>query len=78
MAAEGDNVDSDVEGAFGGLGNDTLAGNVETGFLYGFEGNDKLSDRGGATPSTPGAGNDEIDSVDGAADHDICGRARTR
>jgi Ca2+-binding RTX toxin-like protein len=73
QAGEGDTIASDVEGAFGGLGNDTLAGNAANGFLSGFEGNDKLSDGGGADTLDAGAGNDEIDSVDGAADIDICG-----
>jgi Ca2+-binding RTX toxin-like protein len=72
-AGEGDTIASDVEGAFGGLGNDTLAGNAANGVLLGFEGNDKLSDSGGTDRLDAGAGDDEIDSVDGAADVDVCG-----
>jgi Ca2+-binding RTX toxin-like protein len=72
-AGENDTIASDVEGAFGGLGSDTLVGNAANGVLGGFEGNDKLSDSGGTDRLDAGAGDDVIDSVDGAADVDICG-----
>ncbi len=77
-AGEHDNVAADVEGAFGGSGNDTLAGNAADGFLYGFGGNDDLRDSGGADTLDAGAGDDTIDSVDGFADVDICGAGTDR
>src|SRR5215212_8676164 len=70
---EHDNVAEDVEGAFGGAGNDKLAGNAADGFLYGFAGNDDLSDAGGADTLDAGQGDDAIDSVDGFADTVVCG-----
>ena len=72
-AGEHDNVAEDVEGAFGGSNNDTLAGNAADGFLSGLGGNDDLSDAGGADTLDAGAGNDKINSVDGFADVDVCG-----
>jgi Ca2+-binding RTX toxin-like protein len=72
-AGEHDNVAEDVEGAFGGSGNDTLVGNAAAGFLSGFAGNDSLSDPGGADTLDAGVGDDTINSVDGFADTDICG-----
>ncbi len=73
QAGEGDMIAADIEGAFGGLGADTLTGNAADGFLSGFEGNDELSDGGGADRLDAGAGDDTIDSVDGAVDVDVCG-----
>jgi Ca2+-binding RTX toxin-like protein len=72
-AGENDTIAADVEGAFGGAGNDTLVGAAGNGFLSGFGGNDDLSDVGGIDTLDAGTGDDEIDSVDGAVDHDVCG-----
>ncbi|MEA2419528.1 MAG: hypothetical protein QOE60_1734, partial [Thermoleophilaceae bacterium] len=72
-AGENDTIASDVEGAFGGAGNDKLVGAVGNGFLFGFAGNDDLSDVGGADTLDAGTGDDVINSVDGAVDHDVCG-----
>jgi hypothetical protein len=71
-AGENDTITA-VEGAFGGLANDVLAGNAGNGVLLGLAGNDKLSDSGGADELDAGAGDDEIDSVDGAVDTVVCG-----
>jgi Ca2+-binding RTX toxin-like protein len=72
-AGENDTIAADVEGAFGGAGNDTLVGAVGNGFLFGFGGNDDLRDVGGVDTLDAGTGDDAIDSVDGAVDHDVCG-----
>jgi Ca2+-binding RTX toxin-like protein len=47
-AGEGDNVHSDVEGAGGTDGDDTLIGNGAANSLYGVHGSDLLVGRGGA------------------------------
>jgi Ca2+-binding RTX toxin-like protein len=73
QAGENDTIAADVEGAFGGSGNDTLVGATGNGFLFGFGGSDALSDVGGIDTLDAGTGDDEIDSVDGAVDHDVCG-----
>jgi Ca2+-binding RTX toxin-like protein len=73
QAGENDTIAADVEGAFGGSGNDTLVGAAGNGFLFGFGGSDDLSDVGGIDTLDAGTGDDEIDSVDGAVDHDVCG-----
>jgi Ca2+-binding RTX toxin-like protein len=72
-AGENDTIAADVEGAFGGAGDDKLVGAAGNGFLSGFGGNDDLSDVGGADTLDAGTGDDVIDSVDGAVDNDICG-----
>lgn len=72
-AGENDTIAADVEGAFGGSGDDKLVGAAGNGFLSGFGGNDDLSDVGGVDTLDAGIGNDVIDSVDGAVDTDICG-----
>jgi hypothetical protein len=72
-AGENDTIAADVEGAFGGSGNDKLVGALGNGFLAGLGGDDQLSDAGGVDTLDAGAGNDKVDSVDGAVDHDICG-----
>jgi Ca2+-binding RTX toxin-like protein len=73
QAGENDTIAADVEGVFGGSGNDTLVGAAGNGFLFGFGGNDDLSDVGGIDTLDAGTGDDAIDSVDGAVDHDVCG-----
>jgi Ca2+-binding RTX toxin-like protein len=73
QAGEGDTIAADIEGAFGGLGNDTLVGNALNGVLMGFEGNDDLRDAGGTDTLDAGVGNDTIDSVDSVADVVTCG-----
>ena len=70
---ENDTIAADVEGAFGGAGNDTLVGAAGNGFLSGFGGNDDLRDVGGVDTLDAGTGDDAIDSTDGAVDHDVCG-----
>ena len=66
--AEGDNVGADVEGALGGSGNDTLAGNGDPvgGVLDGGPGNDTLAS---------GAGPDLIIGGDGLDNVSYAGRA---
>jgi len=72
-AGEHDNVASDVEGAFGGTGADTLVGNAANGFLRGLGGNDDIRDPGGADTLDSGPGDDKVNSVDGFADTVVCG-----
>jgi Ca2+-binding RTX toxin-like protein len=73
-SGEGDTVGADIEGAFGGRGDDTLIGNGASGFLAGAEGNDVLVDRGGSDELDGGDGADVLDSTDGARDDDTCGQ----
>jgi Ca2+-binding RTX toxin-like protein len=70
---EGDTIGADVEGIFGGAGDDTLTGNALDGFLTGEEGNDTLRDPGGEDLLDGGDGNDAIDSRDQASDLVSCG-----
>ena len=70
---EGDTVGDDVEGVFGGLGDDTLTGSSTSGFLAGAEGDDVLQDPGGSDVLDGGDGDDVLDSTDGALDGDKCG-----
>jgi len=72
-AGEGDTVGADVEGIFGGAGNDTLTGNAADGFLSGGPGDDELIDPGGQDIVDGGDGNDDLQTRDGAADDDRCG-----
>lgn len=72
-SAEGDTVGADVEGAFGGAGDDTLIGSAASGFLDGGDGNDALVDRGGSDELDGGNGADVIDSTDDALDGISCG-----
>ena len=77
-AGENDTIASDVEGVFGGAGNDKLVGAIGDGFLFGLGGNDELSDGGGADTLDAGSGDDVIDSVDGAVDTDVCGPGKDK
>jgi Ca2+-binding RTX toxin-like protein len=72
-SGEGDTVGADVEGAFGGAGDDTLIGNGADGFLAGGDGNDMLTDPGGDDDLFGEDGDDVIDSTDGAPDLVSCG-----
>jgi Ca2+-binding RTX toxin-like protein len=72
-AGEGDTIAADVEGLFGGAGDDMLTGNSANGFLVGDDGDDVLSDPGGADVVDAGPGDDKLRTRDGAADEDLCG-----
>jgi len=75
---EGDTVSPDIEGAFGGMGDDTLIGGPAAGFLYGAEGDDVLTDPGGGDGLDGAEGDDILDSTDGAKDADACGDGNDR
>ena len=55
-AGEGDQIDSDVEGATGGDGDDELLGDARANALYGAGGNDRIDG---------GAGDDDLSGYDG-------------
>jgi Ca2+-binding RTX toxin-like protein len=75
-AGENDTIAADVEGVFGGSAADKLVGAMGGGFLFGNGGNDDLSDPGGADTLNAGAGDDAVDSVDGAIDTVACGAGK--
>jgi Ca2+-binding RTX toxin-like protein len=70
---EGDTVGADVEGAFGGSGQDHLIGNAGSGVLDGGFGDDLIVDPGGQDDLLGGYGIDTIESFDGAVDNVECG-----
>jgi Ca2+-binding RTX toxin-like protein len=72
-AGEGDTIGADVEGLFGGSGDDTLTANALDGFLVGDAGNDHLVDLGGEDFIDAGAGADEVEAADGGEDEIHCG-----
>jgi Ca2+-binding RTX toxin-like protein len=72
QAGEGDTVGADVEGVYGGAGDDTLIGNGADGFLDGGDGNDTLTDPGGSDDLFGDDGDDVIDSTDGVQDVVSC------
>jgi Ca2+-binding RTX toxin-like protein len=59
-AAEGDNIDVDVEGAFGGTDSDVLVGNMGAGIFSGSDGDDRIDPSGGADAVSGGAGFDAV------------------
>lgn len=69
-AGEGDNVGSDIEDIFGGLGNDTLVGNAARNVLDGSAGNNVIFGGDGPDILYSAAGNDVLDGGPGA-DHFI-------
>ena len=73
QAGEGDTVGADVEGVYGGEGDDTLIGNGADGFLDGSDGNDTLTDPGGSDDLFGDDGDDVIDGTDGVQDVISCG-----
>jgi Ca2+-binding RTX toxin-like protein len=73
QAGEGDTVGADVEGIYGGAGDDTLVGNGADGFLDGGDGNDALTDPGGSDDLFGDDGDDVIDGTDGVQDVISCG-----
>ena len=64
-AGEADTVASDIEGATGGAGNDTLTGNGADDTLDAGAGNDTVNGGAGADTITGGAGADTIDGGQG-------------
>lgn len=73
-AAEGDNVQPDVEQLDGGSGNDTLTGGASANRLFGNGGDDALDGAGGADFVRGGAGNDTLNARDGFVADDVgCG-----
>jgi Ca2+-binding RTX toxin-like protein len=72
-AGENDAVGADVEGAFGGAGNDTIVGNALGNRLSGGGGNDTITG-GAAEDRVEGQeGDDRIDTRDGRFDSIDCG-----
>jgi hypothetical protein len=72
-AGENDTVGADVEGAFGGAGNDTIVGNGLGNRLSGGGGNDTITG-GAAEDRVDGQeGDDRIDTRDGRFDSIDCG-----
>jgi Ca2+-binding RTX toxin-like protein len=72
-AGEGDHVHADVEGARGGPGRDTLAGNPEANMLEGGDGEDYIDGEGGADTLDGGGGRDAVRARDRSADSLECG-----
>jgi hypothetical protein len=72
-AGEGDRIQPDVEGVWGGDGDDTLTGNDGANGLYGFDGRDTITGGGGGDVIYTGAGDDTIAARDGVADQVDCG-----
>jgi Ca2+-binding RTX toxin-like protein len=59
-SGENDNVQNDIEGIFGGAGNDVLYGNEQDNTLFGMGGNDVLYGFGGNDNLNGGDGNDSL------------------
>jgi Ca2+-binding RTX toxin-like protein len=72
QAGEGDTIGADVEGLFGGSGNDTLTGNAADGVIFGGDGADTIRDAGGRDFIDSGDGSDAIFAFDGASDTISC------
>ena len=64
-AGEGDTVASDIEGASGGAGNDTIVGTAADDTIDGGPGDDTVSGGAGADTLTGGLGNDIVDGGPG-------------
>jgi Ca2+-binding RTX toxin-like protein len=62
---EGDTIGADVEGIYGGRGNDYLGGNSAANTLAGNEGNDKILGYGGDDLLTGNDGNDRLEGSSG-------------
>ena len=79
-AGEGDNVDTDIENAVGGIGGDTLTANGVANLLVGGMGNDILTGGGGVDVLQGLDGNDSLnaqdaiagDTVEGGVGNDTC------
>jgi hypothetical protein len=72
-AGEGDNVQSDVENATTGIGNDKLVGNGGANTFKSSGGADDITGGGGADDLQSGAGQDTVDARDFGADTIDCG-----
>ena len=72
-AGEADTVGADVEGAFGGAGNDTIVGNNLGNRLSGGGGNDTITGGTGEDRVEGQEGDDRIDTRDGRYDSIDCG-----
>jgi len=65
-AGEGDTIETDVEGAAGGSGDDVLSGALGTNLLSGGDGDDRLDGAQGDDDLDGGAGDDELTGGSGA------------
>jgi Ca2+-binding RTX toxin-like protein len=73
---ERDLVQTDVEAATGGSGNDTLTGSAGSNLLAGGAGDDRLAGGKGADRIEGGDGSDTVKSKDGVRENVLCGPGR--
>ncbi|MDI6103093.1 calcium-binding protein [Actinoplanes sp. NEAU-A12] len=74
---ERDTIATDVEGIWGGFGDDTLTGGPGTNFLHGQEGNDTLRGLGGEDYLFGDDGDDNVDGGDDGARDWVDGEGNT-